>query len=206
MCGPLVFMIGQHRYRYYYFLGRLLSFSLAGMLAGLLGAITNVTLSYFHLSVLASFFFGGLMYAIAFSAWTGRQLPGTDSFLRFIQPINQHLSRLLLIDRAWPAFMFGFLTVALPCGQTLLVFTACALSGSPWIGLFNGFALALLTSPSLWLAMHAQALFKGLKNYYQHVLAICGMVVGTLAVCRGLAELNVINHWVLNAYYHIVVF
>lgn len=210
MCGPLVMLLGQHRYRYFYFIGRLLSFSLAGGIAGEIGAVLHVFLKYYHISEIASFLFGGIIIWIGLKALFGWRLPPMPIFARKMAKINQTLSTLMLKDSPWATFLFGFFTVALPCGQTLVVFSACALAGDLWIGLFNGFALAFLTTPSLALAMHTHLLFRKLKKYYQTVLGVCSLLIGLLAVCRGLAEAGWISHWILNpeasASYHIVIF
>jgi uncharacterized protein len=210
MCGPLVMMIGQHRFRYFYFLGRLLSFSLAGWLAGQAGAVLALLLKRYHIAEGLSFLFGFFILYIGFSTLLGWQGIRLAWLSKPLSKINLLLSKLLLQDKSWTTFLFGFFTVALPCGQTLVVFSACALTGDPIIGLFNGFAFALLTTPALFLAMHTHHLFKQLKHYYNTVLGVSSLVVGTLALCRGFAEAGWISHWVLNpeapSYYHIVIF
>jgi uncharacterized protein len=210
MCGPLVMMIGQHRYRYFYFAGRLTSFTLTGMLAGEAGAVLQVILRYYHLSVLTSFIFGSLILIIALSTLIGYQYPGYDFLARRLAKVNHTLSLLMLKDQPWPAFLFGFFTVALPCGQTLIVFSACALAGDLWIGFINGFAFALLTSPSLFAAMYAHRFFSKLKRYYSTIIGIFGLMVGVLAICRGLAETDRIPHLILNPHadskYHLIIY
>lgn len=210
MCGPLVMMIGRHHFRYFYFAGRLFSFSLAGLLAGEIGAVLQVILNQYHISVLTSFFFGGMILLVALSTLFGWRYPGYDLFARRLAGVNHSLSLLMLKDQAWPAFLFGVFTVALPCGQTVIVFSACALSGDPGIGLLNGFAFALLTTPSLFLAMHAHRFFFNLKNHYNAIIGISGLMVGALAICRGLAEIGIIPHLILNpgaaSQYHLVIF
>src|SRR5271154_4934849 len=74
MCGPLVFMIGQHRYRYFYFLGRLLSFTLAGMAAGEIGFLVNSFFQTYHISAAASAIFGATIILTGVSALGGFQL------------------------------------------------------------------------------------------------------------------------------------
>lgn len=210
MCGPLVMLIGQHRFRSFYFLGRLLSFSLAGGVAGEAGAVLHLFLKNYHLGEMTSFIFGGFIMWIGLSSLLGWKSPRMGWFSRLWAKLNHHLSCLLLKDTGWTTFSFGFFTIALPCGQTLVVLSACALAGDVWIGLFNGFALAFLTTPSLILAMHAHTLFKKFKNHYQVVLGLSSLLVGALAFCRGLAEMGWISHWVLNPhsppYYHLVIF
>ncbi|NGX57578.1 MAG: hypothetical protein K940chlam3_00471 [Chlamydiae bacterium] len=202
MCGPLVMMLGQHRYRYWYFLGRTLSFTLAGTLAGSLGAVLNVFLSHYHISALTSIIFGLVILVAGLMALMRIPLPTP----KFFHSINKNLSLLLLRDHLFPTFLFGFTTVFLPCGQTLIVFSACALSGSPLVGLFNGFMFAILTSPSLFFAMQASQLFRKSRKHANTMIGLCAIVVGLLACFRGLADMDVIPHFVLNHHYHIVLY
>lgn len=210
MCGPLVLMIGRHKYRYFYFLGRTLSFSLAGMAAGGLGAVANAFFNHYHLSEAASFLFGGLLTILGICTLLGRSYPGQRWISLRTAGAQQSLSLFMLRDCAWPTFLFGFFTLALPCGQTLIVFSACALAGDPWVGLLNGFAFALLTSPSLFLAMQAHALLRRFRHYYQTVVGVSALLIGALSILRGLAESDLISHWVVNpsspCHYHVVIF
>lgn len=210
MCGPLVMMIGQHRYRYFYFLGRTLSFTLAGLIAGALGAVAGAFFKHYHLAEATSFIFGGILVVLGFFTLCGWSYPGYEWLGRKLARSSQTLSLLMLKDRAWPTFLFGFFTLLLPCGQTLIVFSACALSGDAYVGLINGFAFALLTSPSLFFAMKAHAFLRQARQYYQLVIGVSALMVGVLALLRGFAEIGWISHWVINAsapvYYHLVIF
>ncbi len=212
MCGPLVMLIGQHHYRLFYFVGRLLSFSLAGLIAGELGAVVHLFLKQYYLAEIIS-----LLCGIFIMGWGVQQLLGRQhkplSSSHSSSPLNalhRWVSTLLLKDTGWSTFLFGVFTVALPCGQTLVVFSACALAGNAWVGLGNGFAFALLTTPSLVIAMHTLTLFKKFKQYERAVIGGCSIFVGLLACCRGLAEMGWINHWILNpaapSFYHLVIF
>ena len=206
MCGPLVMMIGHHRYRYYYFLGRTLSFSLAGMTAGAIGAVSDSFFRHYHLAETTTFLFGSILLILGFFTLAGWSYPGHHFLSRRLAGINHSLSLLMLRDQAWPAFLFGFFTLALPCGQTLIVFSACALSGDLFAGLINGFAFAILTSPSLFLAMKAHAVLRQARRYYRLVVGVSALIVGGLAILRGMAEAGIIPHWVLSPAYHVVIF
>lgn len=211
MCGPLVMLLGQHRYRNFYFLGRLASFSLAGLLAGELGAVLHLILKQYFLAEIASLACGtamigwGLMKLFHFQT-----KPLTANAHSILNPLHRWVTTLMLKDTGWSTFLFGFFTVALPCGQTLVVFSACALAGSGWIGFCNGFAFALLTTPSLVIAMNTFKFFKQFKHYDQTILGGCAILVGALACCRGLAELGWIPHLILNpetsTHYHLVIY
>ncbi len=210
MCGPLVMMLGQHRWRYMYFAGRVTSFTLAGMLSGEIGAVFNLILSRYHISALTCFAFGTAIIAIATNTLMGWHYPGHQWLAKKLSRVNHNLSLLILSDQPWSTFLFGFFTVALPCGQTLIVFSACALSGDPLIGMLNGLVFALLTSPSLVLAMHTYNLFQKMKKYYNRIMGILGLLIGLLAWARGLAEMQLISHWTFELWfaphYHIVIY
>lgn len=210
MCGPLVMTLGQHRYRYFYFLGRLLSFSLAGMLSGEMGAVFHLFLSQYYLSAAFCFLFGIIIIGLGLNTLMGWHYPGYQWIMKQLQPLNSWITLLILKDTPGTTFLFGFFTLALPCGQTLIVFSACALAGDPYVGLLNGIAFALLTSPALLLAMHTHTFIQSMKKHYNTIMGCLALFVGILACCRGLAELDIISHLVLNPdanpQYHIVLY
>ncbi len=206
MCGPLVIFLGKHPYRYAYFVGRLLTFSLAGLAAGELGSVFHIWLRTYHLSSLVSISFGLIMVFCGGVVLAGKGVPGNRWIGQLLSPISNRLSLLLLKQSFYATFLFGCATILLPCGQTLIVFSACALSQSGSTGLINGFAFALLTTPSLWLAMHASHLVSRWKEAGNQILGACAMVVGALAVLRGAAELDWISHFILNERFHIALY
>lgn len=208
MCGPLVLMIGQHRFRYWYFLGRTISFSLAGMLAGEIGSILHIFLQQYHIPALTSFLFGGTILLIGLFNLFGLHMPGSRAFGYIMAPLNKRLPLLLLMDKPAPTFMFGFFTLFLPCGQLIIVYSVCAMSGDPYVGLVNGFVFALLTSPSLFVAMHARNYLSKIRRHYNTVMGVLAFFIGTLAICRGLAEVGTIDHLVVNAdsAYHFAIY
>lgn len=206
MCGPLVMMIGQHRFRYFYFLGRTLSFTLAGLIAGGFGEVIHLMLKTLHIMEGMSFLFGSCFFITGLYTLKGWQYPGFTWLSKKLSPINSKLSTLMLQDKIWPTFFFGFFTIMLPCGQTLIVFSACALSGSLWVGTLNGFVFALLSSPSLIIAMNAYAFFKRLSRHYAVFMGGAALLIGTLTICRGLAEIGIINHLVIDSTYSHVTF
>lgn len=194
MCGPLAMMVGLHRYRYCYFLGRLIAFTLAGLLAGAFGAVLNVVLNHYHLAGLFSLVFGGILVLSGAFNFSGKTLPGQHLLAKTTARANQSLSLLLLRDTFFATFLFGFSTIFLPCGQSLIVFSACALSGSWEIGMLNGCAFALLTSPSLLFAMKFHGLLRLAKKNYQALMALTCIFIGIFSLCRGMAELEFIPH------------
>ncbi|KAF3363308.1 hypothetical protein PHSC3_000116 [Chlamydiales bacterium STE3] len=206
MCGPLVMLLGKSSFRYFYFLGRMVSFTLAGLLAGGFGAVIGVLLAELHVPALASLVFGIITVFLGLCTLMHLGYPGYQRLAKVLAPINHKLTLALLKEKPLATFMFGFFTILLPCGQTLIVYSACALSGDLFVGTANGFAFALLTSPSLFVAMQARNAFAFAKKYSNQLIGWAAIFVGLLACLRGLAELNVISHLVLNSKYHIVIY
>lgn len=205
MCGPLVMMIGQNPYRHWYFWGRAISYTIAGGIAGSLGALINIFLNEYKLAAFTSILFGGIILFLGFSSffhWNYFSL----SKIPFLNAFQKKMSSVLFKQSPESSFLLGFFTVTLPCGQTLVVFSACALSGSGWIGLFNGLAFALITSPSLFFSMRAYQVIGRIKNQANVLLNLLTILIGVMALCRGLAELDVIPHLVLHEKYHIVIY
>ncbi len=188
MCGPLVMMIGHHRFRYWYFLGRMISFSLAGYIAGGIGEVAGIVFHHYHVSMMTSVFFGGTMMLLGMFTLLKWQYPGYAWLGARLAKTNQSLSLLLLQDNRLSTFLFGSLTLLLPCGQTLIVFSACALSGDAIVGLINGFSFALITSPSLFLAMQAHKILKYAKKYESKVIGVSALMTGALSIWRGFLE------------------
>jgi sulfite exporter TauE/SafE len=199
-------LLGQHRYRFAYFFGRTLSFTLAGWMAAWIGEVMQGTFQSYGIATTFSFLLGLLISYLGLRILFKRGIPKERLLARLLAPMNQRLSLLLLKDQPFPIFLFGFLTVALPCGQTIIVFSACALALQPWIGAFNGFAFALLTSPSLFLAMQAKRLFSRFGKWEGQLMGIATLIVGVLAILRGLADGGMIDHLVLVESYHLVLY
>lgn len=199
MCGPLVMMLGRHPYRWGYFIGRLASFSLAGALAGSIGEIVNLSL-------------GGIPAAACLVFGFFMTIGGTLTILHiapsfsFLAPLQKQLSSLLLQEKPHTTFLFGLFTTLLPCGQTLLVLSASALTGDFFIGALNGALFAFLTTPSLLFAMQAHRLITTWRRFYPLIVGSLAIGAGSLSILRGLADLAWIDHLVLNANWHLVIY
>lgn len=204
MCGPLVMLIGRHRFRLFYFLGRTLSYTLTGWLAGSLGFVLALFLNAYRIGATLSLAFGVFLFylgGVTLWKWPRLQWP---RFEKKLAHLNRHLSFLILKDRPLTTFLFGFFTVLLPCGQTLIVFSACAMAGVAWVGALNGFVFASLTSPSLAVAMHFSRYLSRFQRLSDLVVGLTACLVGLFSLFRGLADLGVIPHLILSEKYHMV--
>jgi uncharacterized protein len=206
MCGPLVFILGRNPKRYWYFVGRLSSFTLAGILAGELGSYMLASFQIFHIKAVLSLTFGiaFLLYGIK-EIWGGPvfRFGKVPAFLLWVQKKMAHLSTQ---NNKRSIYTFGFLTLFLPCGQSALVFAACALSGSALVGLINGFAFALLTTPALILILKSHGVLLRLKKWYKPLFGGAVICVGLLSVLRGLADMGLIDHLAINQSWHLILF
>lgn len=193
MCGPLVMMLAKHRYRMLYFIGRLTAFSFFGLLSGSLGIVLKLVFEGFNGGALLSFFFAGLFAIFGFLSVNVKKQVLPLPLAKLLSRISQKLSLLLLKDRPETTFFFGLATPLLPCGQSLYVFSISALLEDPLFGALNGFLFAVLTSPSLFAALHLQRRLQS-KNYFSEAFAFSAFLASFLVLLRGFAELDLIPH------------
>ncbi len=190
----------------WYFVGRLTSFALAAALAAEAGTLVAIVLKRYHLSEILTLALGAFIISWGVCHLFSWKYIGQRWIERCLEKSSKNLSLLLLKDRPLATFLFGFFTVLLPCGQTLIVFSACALSESMLTGLLNGAAFALLTSPSLFFAMQTHVMLKRWKPFYRPTMGIASIAVGGIAMCRGFADMELLPHLVFSRDYHIVLF
>lgn len=195
MCGPIAMLLGRSPYRIFYLIGRLVSFTLAGFLAGAFGEVLAISLNAYNLAGSLSVVIGIVMAVYGAFLLLSLKTPFLWKIEKWIAPFREKMNQLLFSKEPMPLFLVGFLTIALPCGQTLLVYSACALSGSAWIGTLNGFAFGLLTTPSLYLAMRGSSFLTRIKKYYKPIVGSMSVAIGAIAILRGLAEWGVISHF-----------
>lgn len=183
MCGPLVSLLAKHPHRHLYFLGRICSYALLGLCVGEIGVLI-------HSSALSAYFsllIGAFILLITFHA----KIPGRRALLKRLIPLSQKLALLSFKEKMRGPFLFGFLTLLLPCGQTLVVFSALALCQSAWLGLFNGAIFALFTTPALFFALRLSHV---LQKKISYLLVAVQAGIGTIAILRALSAFELIPH------------
>ena len=210
MCGPLVMLLAKHPFRWAYFLGRLSSYTLVGLISAEMGTLLFSFLARYHVGASISLLFGLWIILLGGSILVKRRLPGGAWIAKRGAKFSVRLAPLLSTHSFYAVFLFGACTLLLPCGQTLLVFSVIALKGSPLGGLLNGFLFALLTSPALIAAMRTSQFFCKLQRGYNLLMGTAAIAVGGLAVLRGFADIGWIDHLILNPqatpYYHIILY
>jgi len=206
MYGPLVAFLGRHRFKNAYFLGRILGFSLAATLAGEAGFILNEFTSFSHISASLTLAIAVVFFVIAFGMIFDIKIKKESSVFKWLNKLSLHFSKLMLKDAFFPIFCFGFLTILLPCGQSLIIFSFSALTEDPLIGGLNGLFFAILTTPSLFASMQASHFFNKAKKHYKIYMGFSLLLVSMLSLLRGLADLGFVNHLVLLENPHIVLY
>lgn len=203
MCGPLVSLLRGHPHKNAYFLGRISGFTIMGLLAGEMGFILQSALKDFHLLALLSLMFSLVLFFQGLTYFTKLSLPRISLLSHALQKISMRLSSLMLKETFFPIFCFGLATLLLPCGQSLLVLSFSAVSGSALLGAINGLLFSLLTTPALFLSLQ---FFKKVKFVYPAATASILFFVATLFLLRGLADMDLIPHLILNSHYHIAIY
>lgn len=218
MCGPLVALIGRHRHRNAYFLGRMAAFGLAGGVAGGVGQVATGKFQEWGISTgimlilgVSMFLIGGILVLRSRREGSGKLFAIPHWVERLLVPFQRHLTLLVLRDSRLALFLYGALTLALPCGQSLFVFAACAVNGDLSSGLFNGVAFAILTSPALWLAMRLPRYLDRARvvRYGDSLMGVSLALCGVIAICRGLADRGAISHMTVgsvDSWWHVVLY
>lgn len=206
MCGPLVMLLANHPFRYLYFLGRIVSFTFVGMLSGFLGQVISVFFTYYRIPELLSVSFGLVMFFLGLGAIFHVQVLSYFPWHKHLNKKVAQIQALVSQNNPWAAFLFGLITVTLPCGQSLIVFSACALTASGFEGAFHALIFTLLTSPALFFALHVPLFFRRLRGFHHLVMGTFACIAGALSFLRGLAQMGYIDHWVIHEAYHIVLY
>jgi len=181
MCGPFALAIGGQQGKYFYLIGRFFGFTFASTMAALFGQILSKS-SYAFIFP----FFMGVLFLLFFL----QKLPSLPG-LRWLERLSTNL---LLKGKKSSLFLFGFLTLLLPCGQSLLLYGVSAMKGSFMFGCMNGALFALLTTPSLLFAMHLTPYLKTLSKNGDRFIRLFALVTSLLTFARGSAELGWISH------------
>lgn len=165
MCGPIAAAIGRERSLVYYHLGRWLTYTSVGAIAGLLGREV-ASLSNFSLKM-SGFILLSLLLFISVSGRT--VLPS---------PIKA-CPQLAIHRSGWSQFLFGMCSILMPCGWLWSFVAASAATSSPWAGALVMTGLWLSSVPALSLAgAYFRSTIKKLpprrQIWVSRILVVCG--------------------------------
>lgn len=192
MCGPIAFMLPVDRSNSFkkvsqisiYHFGRLLSYSIIGLVFGLLGK----SLYIFGIQQQLSIIIGVLMIVIVFLPHkTIGKYNLSKPLYKFISKVKTSLGKALKKKTADTFLTIGFLNGFLPCGLVYMaVFGAIAtgslLEGSLYMILFGMGTIPLMTS-AIYLG---KFLNSTVKQRIQKAIPVFVVIIGILFILRGL--------------------
>ncbi|TWU02450.1 sulfite exporter TauE/SafE family protein [Stieleria varia] len=166
-----------------YHVGRLITYTIVGLIAGLIGAAVDFGGGVLGLQVAAARVVGGLMVAIGLiKLWS---MLGKRSASKELKPsriggllakVRPYVFRLPISARALAT---GMLTTLLPCGWLYLFALIAAGTGSPWTGALLMIAFWVGTVPAL------VALVAGTRVLSRKFTRAIPAVAAVLLICAG---------------------
>ncbi len=188
MCGPIALLIPTSKHpvvKFYqiitYNSGRVLTYSLIGLVLGLIGA----SMRFANIQQYISIGLGGLLLLIGVLSYLSiYNKKGGGFLMKFYSPVKSKLGKLLGINKK-NLFAIGILNGLLPCG---LVYVALALAITK-----NSIENSMLTMALFGLGtMPAMIFFMYFKSYInakiniKHIIPYAMIVMGGLLFIRGL--------------------
>ena len=192
MCGPIAFMLPVDRTNAYkkgsqialYHIGRLLAYSIIGLVFGLVGK----SLYIFGFQQQLSILIGVLMILIVIIPQkTFNKYNFSKPVYKLISKIKSSLGKALKKKTMDTFLTIGFLNGFLPCGLVYMaVFGAVAstnaLSGSLYMAIFGLGTIPLMTT-----AIYFSQFLKGsARQKIQKVIPVFVVIIGVLFIIRGL--------------------
>jgi len=194
MCGPLVMALPVNGYSRWYALlqrilyqsGRILTYSLFGIVLGLLGQSFNLL----GLQQVISITTGIILIIMALTHFSKKRVTGMERLqMKLISPLSNRMVKLLV--KPYGGFFAGMLNGILPCGMVYLALAGAVNAGSVLSGAGYMFFFGLGTSP-LMLMVSFAGLFlrKWAQTRFTRVLPFLTLFMGLWFLLRG-AELNI---------------
>lgn len=151
MCGPVATLMAQRKSLGAYHLGRLLSYSLLGLLAGSLGQFF-LNSSFVTLRWISAFLMSGFLFYLALTRLLPQKFKQDhQAFARILETLH----RSVFFKRTQSGLGVGLLTAFLPCGWLYTYVLAAIATQSAWGGVFVmglfwlGGLPVLLSAPTL---------------------------------------------------------
>jgi len=192
MCGPIAFMLPLDRANPYkkaaqiaiYHSGRLLAYSIIGLIFGLVGK----SLYIFGLQQQLSIFIGVLMIVVVLIPYkTFNKYNFSKPIYKIISKVKSALGSALQKKTADTFLTIGFLNGFLPCGLVYMGVFAAIATGSILQGSFYMLLFGLGTVPLMTTAIYFSHLLKGnMRQRIQKAIPIFVVLIGVLFIIRGL--------------------
>jgi uncharacterized protein len=192
MCGPIAFMLPVHRTNSYkktgqiaiYHFGRLLSYSIIGLIFGLLGK----GLYIFGLQQQLSIIIGVLMIVVVLIPYkTFNKYNFSKPLFKGISKVKSALGKALKKKTPDTFLTIGFLNGFLPCGLVYMAIFAAIASGNTIEGSLYMLFFGLGTIPLMTTAIYFSSILKGnMRQHIQKIIPVFVVLIGVLFILRGL--------------------
>lgn len=192
MCGPIAFMLPVSRDNaakkflqiFLYHFGRILAYSLIGLVFGLLGRSLNLFGLQQYLSIGA----GLLMIAVILvPSERFQKVNFSKPLYRIISRIKSSLGAALKKKTADTFFTIGFLNGFLPCGLVYMAVFGAIASGSIFESSLYMILFGMGTIPLMTTAVYFGGMLNGvLRKRVQRLIPVFVVVIGLLFIMRGL--------------------
>jgi sulfite exporter TauE/SafE len=191
MCGPIAFMLPIDRHNktkgffqiLSYHLGRLLSYSLIGLLFGFLGK----GFYFFGFQQQLSIIVGISMILVVIFPTFFSKVNFSKSITKVISKVKNALGKELKKKRNDTFFTIGFLNGFLPCGLVYMAVFGALATTNAFLGSLYMFIFGLGTIPLMTAVVYLGNFTKGsLRKNIQKMIPIVVVIIGVLFVLRGL--------------------
>lgn len=192
MCGPIAFMLPVDRQNSFkkvfqvslYHFGRLLTYSLMGLVFGLVGK----SLYLFGVQQQLSIVIGVLMIVVVLIPYkTFNKYNFSKPLYKFISKVKSSLGKQLKKKTPDTFLTIGFLNGFLPCGLVYMAIFAAIATGSALQGSLYMFVFGLGTVPLMTTAIYfSRFLSAVVRKKIQKAIPVFVIIIGLLFVLRGL--------------------
>ncbi len=186
MCGPLVMSVpftGSIWFsllqKFIYQIGRILTYSLLGFVAGSVGSLFNIL----GLQQILSFVSGVLLILIAIYHFSGHKRTPNKTYLKLIGPLAKFLGRWM--SKPYGGFVAGSLHGFIPCGMVYMAVAGSLNTGSAFAGSEFMLYFGLGTTPLLMLTTFIPVVMRRFRAP-QVLIPALFLVAGILLISRSL--------------------
>ena len=192
MCGPIAFMLPVSRKNkwkkffqiFLYHSGRLLSYSLIGLVFGLVGKSLNLFGLQQNLSILMGFL---MIAVIMLPSQRFQKYNFSKPLYKFIGKIKSGLGTALKKKTPDTFWTIGFLNGFLPCGLVYMAVFGAVATGSIYEGSLYMLLFGLGTIPLMTTAVYFSGMLNRLmRQRIRKLLPVFVVLVGMLFILRGL--------------------
>jgi sulfite exporter TauE/SafE len=167
-----------------YHLGRLLAYSILGLLFGLLGKGLYVFGMQQNLSIVIGLMM--ILVVLVPATLVGKYSLSKQGY-RIISKIKNRLGQELKKKSPDTFLTIGFLNGFLPCGLVYMALFGAIAMGNPWHGSLYMLLFGLGTVPLMTTAIYFSGFLKGgLRKKVQRLVPVFVILIGALFILRGL--------------------